>query len=230
MKKRDANLVHTKLYEINKGRLGMLKLAFVLLVNLLPFSLMATPSAPKIRANQIEQTMDHVEIPSPLKPWVSWVNAGLSKLKCAQKERDRVCTWPSHMNVNLTSTGASFDLRVSLDVVGLVPLIYQDHVAIKNVQIQELDVHQLSDQNRSWFTAPIIIKDGRPWVELDAGVYTISGELLWDSQPDLLQLPHAVATISLSDNGKPRMWTQRDNRGAPSLLTFEHLPTKLPLD
>ena len=61
--------------------------------------------------------LPRADVPDPLKSWVPWVLHGHETLACPavhDGSDTRVCTWPSHLELQATASGARFRFEVQV--------------------------------------------------------------------------------------------------------------------
>jgi hypothetical protein len=133
------------------------------------------------------------QVPEPLKPWIDWV---------LQHDQDRVCpfiynsyeqkrcSWPTRLSLDITPEKGTFAISWK---------VYQES------WISLPGDHRYWPLNVTANNQPALVtdKNGRPAVKLEAGVYEIKGQFLWESLPDILTIPGDTGLISLHVNGKP---------------------------
>jgi len=129
-------------------------------------------------------------IPEALTPWVPWVLDKHRELKCAMKGAERECSWPTSLDLKVTSLGASFSLQGSLDRESEVSLPGSPGVFPLDVRLGE------------GIAAPVAVRQGVPKVRLSAGRYALVGAFAWSEIPKSLQIPPEVALVSLSLRGE----------------------------
>lgn len=158
----------------------------LLLLNLSPFS--ARASTP---------------IPELLQPWVAWVLADEPQRLCPvmyNQSQDRLCAWPTQLNLDLTDSGGQFSQEWLLYSDSWVPLPGD----VKHWP-QAITVNGVPQ--------PVSMKNGRPRVKLTAGRQLIRGQWQWDQLPNSLMLPPASALISLTVNEQLKPQPQLDAEG-----------------
>ncbi|WP_040590474.1 hypothetical protein [Methylobacter marinus] len=133
------------------------------------------------------------QVPAPLKPWIDWV---------LQHDQDRVCpfiynsyeqkrcSWPTRLSLDITPEKGTFAISWK---------VYQES------WVSLPGDHRYWPLNVTANNQPALVtdKNGRPAVQLEAGVYEIKGQFLWESLPDILTIPGDTGLISLHVNGKP---------------------------
>lgn len=138
-------------------------------------------------------------IPEPLKPWKKWVLEGLPDQSCpflgaaTLKNGDslqRICAWPSTLNLKATSQGASFEQTWILYEDGIIPLPGDKLNWPVSVEVDR----------KSY---PVIDHQGNPALSLKLGKYKIQGLFQWQRLPNWLSLSSATGLVNLNVDGKP---------------------------
>jgi hypothetical protein len=143
------------------------------------------------------------DVPEALKPWVGWVlrsSQGGPDERCVLIGELRTCVFPSALDLDVSKTGASFQLRVTLDRRGPVALP-------GSAEHFPLEVRAANKP------VPVLDVDGVPSVHLEPGSHTLSGRFRFATPPDALQLPSSLATLSLSVDGVRVPFPKRDEGG-----------------
>jgi hypothetical protein len=155
-----------------------------------------------------------IYIPEQLKPWKKWVLEGLPNQACpflggasitlprSDKNGNglqRICTWPSTLNLEATANGASFEQQWMLYEDGIVPL---------------------PGDKLNWPLAvrvdgkphPVIEFQGNPALSLKTGAYKVQGLFQWSRLPNWLALSSTTGLVRLSVNGKSISFPQFDGK------------------
>lgn len=169
---------------------------------LMLFVLQATQAAPL--------TPD--KVPDPLKPWIDWVLWDAGDYNCPflnNSYQQKRCAWPSELALNLNSKQGQFSSRWQVYKESWIALPGNDKHWPMNVTANDEKVL-------------VIKRHGKPMVRLNAGFYTLKGELLWDSIPESLSIPADSGLITLTINGKDipypsikqgSVWLKESDRG-----------------
>lgn len=155
------------------------------------------------------------DIPDPLKPWQAWVLHGQEEKVCPpafNNGTDHRCYWPTELALDLSASGGSFALGVTLYAESWVSLpggakLWPQQVSLKGAP-QTVTLHK-----------------GRPALLLQAGQYSITGEFAWDRLPESLPVPPASGLLRLTLDGSPvafpdfrasRLWLKDQGEEAAS--------------
>ena len=149
------------------------------------------------------ERLDPERAPEALRPWTSWVLAGHADALCPslQGSPELVrCAWPSSLSLSLHEKGGRFEQRVHLDAPSWVALP-------GDLVRWPLDLVENGKK------LVVVENDSAPSVELAPGEHTISGNLVWDSLPDSLQIPPETGLVSLQLQGTRVADPRRDEAG-----------------
>jgi hypothetical protein len=157
--------------------------------------------------------LPRADVPDPLKSWVPWVLKDQPALACPfayNAVEDRRCVWPGKVALNLNSkSGGTFSYQVQV-------------FAASNVA--------LPGGAQTWPQAvlangkPIQVTGTAPSVLLPVGSHTLTGNFVWNTPPESLNLPASVGLVELTMNGKAlaqpnladngQLWLAQDTDGA----------------
>jgi hypothetical protein len=156
-------------------------------------------------------------VPDPLKSWVPWVMQDHALFACPPAYNDgdaRSCVWPLQLALDTTAQGASF--RMEVQVVGAL-----HWVALPGEIGQWPQEVKLSGQ-----AVAVVLRDGRPTVQLPAGKHTLTGRFAQGQALESVLLPIDTGTLELSILGTSaqrtpdtdgRLWLQpQGDSSAPS--------------
>ena len=152
----------------------------------------------------------HPWIPEVLKPWQSWVLHQHPDADCPflNDAKTRICVWPQGLVLQLDDTGGQFQLAVTAASEAWLTLPGSMAHWPKDVHLQQNAPTATADQ-----TVSVVSRGGRPEVRLKKGTQTLRGHFTWQSLPEHLQLPEAVARVQLSLNGTAVVQPDRDKSG-----------------
>jgi hypothetical protein len=161
------------------------------------------------------------DIPQPLQPWIEWVLHGHEDAFCplatsateakaaaarapveeAVSAPERVCSWPSRLDLVLSDEGGRFaqDWQVFGGAVRL-PLPGDLKTWPQDVRVDGRP-------------APVSAPDAIPSVGLTRGRHRIEGRFIWSALPPLLPVPPATALLDLSVRGRTVPFPARDAEG-----------------
>jgi len=149
--------------------------------------------------------IDPKHLPTDLRAWIPWVlydkEASTCPMVLGQADAAR-CDWPSRLELRLDDKGGTFTQQWHVHARTQVPLPGDAKRWPQEVMV---------DRKR------VAVVPG-PRVELTAGDHTITGQFLWDSLPESLQIPPQTGLLWLTLRGKA---IERPNR-QDSGMVFLH--------
>lgn len=163
-------------------------------------SLAASPAA--------AQRFDEKELPSTLKPWVSWALDGEKPWLCPAVGEEVVCAWPGRLALDLTTSGGRFRLQVAVDQPLFFPLPGDE---------KRWPLGVLVDGK----PAVCLPREEKPAVYLAAGTHTLEGRFAWSSLPDSLAVPGETALLDLTVGGRAVASPRREEDGTLLLRSDE---------
>lgn len=146
---------------------------------------------------------DTKDVPDVLKPWVPWVLHGKEEALCPSRfdnANQRLCGWPTRLELNLTDTGGTFKQRWRVFKRSWVPLVGGADRWPARVTVNDQPA-VLTDRN------------GAPNVRLEPGLHEITGSFAWTSLPKSLRVPPAAGLIDLTINGTAEPFPDFDRNG-----------------
>ncbi len=131
-------------------------------------------------------------VPEPLRPWIDWVLLDDSDYRCPflyNSFKQKRCSWPSRLTLDLDERSAefAFDWKVYAD--SWIQLPGDSRVWPMTVSVNQKPT-------------PVMEKQGKPFIKLKPGNFTIRGSFSWDFIPDNLPIPEDTGLIALKVNGK----------------------------
>lgn len=147
-----------------------------------------------------------VHVPDELKPWVPWVLHDLEYASCPSLGPDRksqadfACAWPGELDLAAGPDGGRFSQSWRLLAPGWVVLPGNDKTWPQSVKVNAK-------------AAPVVSHSGHPAVYLETGTHTVSGSFSWVRRPVSLVLPESTAMVSLTVDGKPVAFPERNGEG-----------------
>ncbi len=135
---------------------------------------------------------DSPYIPDALKPWQEWVLHGKEDQLCPQiaSSGAKTCTWPTSIDLELTSKGGRFTQQWYLLAPGYITLPGDKSFSPLDVTLN--GVRAYVDGNGS----------GDSRIFLKAGFHKISGNFIWDRLPASISIPSETAIVALQIDGK----------------------------
>jgi hypothetical protein len=131
------------------------------------------------------------EIPGLLRGWEQWATWDDADRVCPTPYRDPekpLCFWPSQLRLNIESTVGHFEVDVTVFSESWVPLP-GDGTAWP---------HEVTANGAA---QPIVEHDGRPSVNLPAGVFRLEGNYRWSEVPAKLAIPKEIGMLALKLQG-----------------------------
>ncbi|MFW5925118.1 MAG: hypothetical protein ACOCV4_03070 [Myxococcota bacterium] len=157
-------------------------------------------------------------VPPELEPWVPWVLAGVPDHGCPVTEDGTVCTWAGRLRLELGERGGSFVQQGVTDREAWLALPGDGGHWPQQVRVDGREV-------------PVLEREGRPAVRLEAGSHRIEGRLVFERLPEVLPVPLATALVDLVLEGEavpsPRreadgtLWLRRQAAGADGEARLE---------
>lgn len=136
-------------------------------------------------------------IPEDLKKWMPWVLKDQPEITCPviYNNNQHFCAYPGPLSITMENKGGEFQSsgkflqQWQLYAESFVPLPGDNKNWPENVTIDE-QLH------------PVISRNGKPYVQLQKGRYSIEGEFYWQQQPKYLSIPNETGLIKLIINDK----------------------------
>ena len=145
------------------------------------------------------------DVPEPLRPWVDWVLRGHEAETCPflHASGERQCSWPARLDLDLGTSGGSFEQEVDVAAESDVPL--PGGTAEPSAWPEDVRV--------GGAPAPVLDRRGRPALRLPPGVHRVSGRLVWKALPPVLAIPAETGIVRLRLSGRPVAFPRRDASG-----------------
>ena len=131
-------------------------------------------------------------IPRALEDWQAWAMKDQEFRRCpflagadASDESSHRCAWPERLQLTVDAHGGRFAQRWE---------VYSDSwVALPG----DLE-HWPQAVEVDGKLAPLVAREGIPFLRLPAGSHTLSGNWSWDVRPETLTIPRETALLDLS--------------------------------
>lgn len=153
-------------------------------------------------------------IPESLMPWVDWVLHDKNKeIKCVVQYNngDRYhCNYPSVIELDLNNSGGHFKQQWFIQKKSFIQLPGNDRNLPSGITIEG---------NRQ----TVLLHNGSPTIELDAGNHLIEGSFTWPRLPEYLKIPQQSALVFLAVNTSPVLFPNLDSQGR---LWLKQIDTK----
>jgi hypothetical protein len=186
---RRGTLGSVALFAVGSACMSRPPLGLVLFVLVVAFATLVTSTAGAAPENAENA------IPHALEDWQAWALKDQEFRRCpflagadASNESSHRCAWPERLQLTVDARGGRFAQRW---------LVYSDSwVALPGdlehwPQAVELDGK----------LAPLVSREGVPFVRLTAGSHALSGTWSWDVRPETLSIPRETALLDLSVDG-----------------------------
>lgn len=137
------------------------------------------------------QQVERKELPEALKPWTAWATWADKYRDCPtpyNSAKKHICFWPSQLNLTADRTKGVWNITITVFEKTWVPLPGNNDTWPVNV---------LADSK----PLAVVERDGRPCVQLPAGLNQLSGEFLWDEMPQRIAVPREIGLLSLAVEG-----------------------------
>ncbi|WP_158965794.1 hypothetical protein [Paraglaciecola sp. L3A3] len=135
-------------------------------------------------------------IPDQLSDWQAWVLKDKENLTCPfinqsdyRNEHNHICVWPSTLDIQVDSQGATFQQSWKVLSKSKVPLLGNNKYWPFEIKVNGKNT-------------PIFSKNGMPFIELEKGNYSLEGKLSWQSIPASITLSKQTALVNMSINGR----------------------------
>ncbi len=174
-------------------------------------------------------------IPEALQPWVGWVTHSGIDLESPRDHGNPAVQhplWSSRLQLDATASGADFSMEVVAFRESWLGLPGSSRLWPQNVTVSGNPV-------------PVVERDGRPAIQLPAGVASIAGKFRWPVLPQQIQLPPEIGLLNLTVAGAPQgnpswdadgtLWLQRQASSEPvdedflSIKVYSQLEDGIPL-
>ncbi|MEW6776887.1 MAG: hypothetical protein AB1405_11370, partial [Bdellovibrionota bacterium] len=143
------------------------------------------------------------ELPPALRPWSAWVLHGREGETCPflQDQGGMRCGWAGRLELNLSESGGTFSQEWTL-------------FARNFVQLPGSERHWPVDVRMNGVPAAVVSREGIPHLDLEAGIYRVTGTFLWNKLPESLAVPLQTGIVSLRVRGAPVPFPTRSESGA----------------
>lgn len=143
-------------------------------------------------------------VPPALEAWRSWALHGQDFLRCpsadAAEAGDTRCRWPGELSLQIDADGARFEQSWTLQARQRVPL--PGDARWRPIEV-EVDGR----------AAPVVLSEGEPALQLDAGTHRLRGRIGWSRRPATLPVPDEIALLSLRVDGTLVAAPERNDEG-----------------
>lgn len=153
--------------------------------------------------SSLEAAYQKKDVPAPLKEWIPWVMYGHEDATCTfqyNKGNQYYCAWPSRLYLRLNPVKGEFRQEWHLQNKRWINLPGDQNIWPQTVMVNNKSV-------------AVVLHNGRPAIKLKRGTHTVTGVLLWEKQPETLQVPPETGLIHLTLNGKKIQFPEFDARG-----------------
>lgn len=128
-------------------------------------------------------------IPEDLKQWIPWVLKDQPDIKCPvlYNNNEHLCAYPGSLSIAMGDNSGAFLQAWDIYAESFVPLPGDNKNWPENIIVNE-------------HLQPVISRDGKPFVQLQKGRYSIKGYFYWQQLPKYLSIPDETGLISLTIN------------------------------
>jgi len=134
-------------------------------------------------------------IPHALEDWQAWALKGQEFRRCpflagtdASAEGSHRCAWPERLQLTVDAHSGRFAQRWQ---------VYSDSWVALPGDLEHWPLTVEVDGN----LAPLVSREGTPFVRLTAGSHALSGNWSWDARPETLPIPRETALLDLTVDG-----------------------------
>ena len=148
-------------------------------------------------------------IPTELQQWIPWVLYDQEEKLCSIDTKEtnrRYCTWPSKLELDVQTNGASFTQKWLIESRSLILLPGNSPVWPSEVQVNRKNILVSKQQ-------------GHPAIWLDPGSHTVSGKFSWATLPENILIPPKTGLVQLTLLNQKISNLQLDQEGR---LWFKH--------
>ncbi len=152
------------------------------------------------------------DIPAPLEPWREWVLHDHAEVNCPvhfDNAQPRRCWWPSRLELDLSGQGGLFEQTTTVFAPSWVALPGDE-------------THWPQSVSSDGTALPVVPQNGRPCVRLRPGEYRINGAFVWETLPELMQVPASVGILSITVDGREVDGPDLDLQGRLQLRGKQH--------
>jgi hypothetical protein len=146
------------------------------------------------------QPLSRDAVPGGLRDWIPWVLDGAGERLCPSTGGARACLWPGRLRLEASAGGARFTLEAYAERALDLPLPGDARRWPDDVRLDGRE-------------AVVLTREGAPVVRLQPGPHRLEGRFGWETLPDSLPVPPAIALVDLSVDGRPVALPRRDESG-----------------
>ncbi len=146
-----------------------------------------------------------IAIPGDLDDWQRWAMDGQEFRRCPlfvnndpNNEQERICAWPSRLNLELTASGGRFSQSWEVFKDSWVVLPGSAEHWPRNVTVNGKP-------------GAVVAREGVPHLRLGAGTYAIAGGFAWETRPESLAIPPQSGLVTLMLDGHAIPQADRPN-------------------
>ncbi|MDX2454458.1 hypothetical protein [Desulfosarcina sp.] len=144
-----------------------------------------------------------LDIPASLEPWRAWVLHDKAEQQCPAHFDNgtiRRCWWSSRLVVDVGDLGGLFEQQVTVYAPSWVTLPGDE-------------AHWPESVSLGSKALPVVGRNGRPSIWLEPENYTIRGAFVWNTLPEVLQVPVSTGLLSLTVDGREIVEPDLDQNG-----------------
>jgi hypothetical protein len=156
-----------------------------------------------VNGSTLEAAYQQKDVPASLKEWIPWVMHGHEDATCTFQYNtgsQYYCAWPSRLYLRLDPVKGEFRQEWHLQNSRWINLPGDQTIWPQTVMVNNQPV-------------AVVDHNGRPAIKLQQGTHTVTGVLLWEKQPETLQVPPETGLVHLTLNGKKIQFPEFDAKG-----------------
>jgi hypothetical protein len=143
-----------------------------------------------------------LDIPASLEPWKAWVLHDTPDQQCPARFDNaaiRRCWWPSRLVMDVGNQGGLFTQQVTVYAPTWVTLPGGETHWPESVA---------GGNNNA-----VVARNGRPCIWLEPGDYLLEGAFIWNTLPEVIQVPDSVGLVALTIDGREIVEPDLDPNG-----------------
>lgn len=133
-------------------------------------------------------------IPAELQNWTGWINAKHPEWKCAKVSKAYECLWPGSIVYLVSEKKAKFLIKAQFLAKDQLELPSSDNLSPANLTVK--------DQVNQIIFPPIRKEDGKIFVNLEPGDYSVEGDFNWDEIPSEIPVPESYGMYEVKFEGE----------------------------
>ena len=130
--------------------------------------------------------------PEDLKQWESWILSRHSTFACPMSydhPEEKVCAWPNLLILEIENNRAQLKQFWQLYSESWVIITGDPTLWTQSVKVNSRPM-------------PLVELENKPSIRLAPGNYEVQGHLVWDKQPEFIQIPPNTGVVRIFKNSK----------------------------